>query len=290
MSRCSPSGRWPDRRAARAGRVVGRHGSGARRARGPPGAGRLGRHRVRTGPRPAGTRSGAAQVGPTCRYRSSTVPTLRRLLRFVALVVLGGVLTSLTVVAVAPQLHDALGAARTVPEKIDLNALDDYAVRSEVYASDGSLLTTLHAEQNRQPVSLSQVPQPVIDAVLAVEDADFYLHKGVNARAVVRALTQNVSAGEIQQGGSTITQQLVKNALAHVEPRPRPQEQGGRAGLPARAGAHQGPDPREVPQHRSTSAPGPTGSRPRPRPTGASTCPSSATPRRPCSPRSSPTR
>lgn len=43
--------------------------------------------------------------------------------------------------------------------------------------------------------------------------ADFYLHRGVNARAVLRALTRNVSSGEIRQGGSTITQQLVKNAL-----------------------------------------------------------------------------
>ena len=77
----------------------------------------------------------------------------------------------------------------------------------------GSPLATFHAEQNRRPITLDQVPQPVIDSVLAVEDADFYQHKGVNARAVVRALTQNVSAGAVLQGGSTITQQLVKNAL-----------------------------------------------------------------------------
>ncbi|MGZ4708443.1 MAG: transglycosylase domain-containing protein, partial [Acidimicrobiales bacterium] len=139
--------------------------------------------------------------------------TLRRLLRFGVIVVAAGVLAAGSAVAIAPQVRDAVGANTSVAEDIDLNALDDFAVRSEVLDADGKVLTTLHAEQNRRPVSLDQVPQPVIDAILAVEDADFYSHGGINARAIVRALTQNVSSGQIEQGGSTITQQLVKNAL-----------------------------------------------------------------------------
>ena len=61
------------------------------------------------------------------------------------------------------------------------------------------------------------MPQPVIDAILAVEDADFYHHNGVNVRAIIRALIENVDAGGVEQGGSTITQQLVKNALLTSE-------------------------------------------------------------------------
>ena len=57
---------------------------------------------------------------------------------------------------------------------------------------------------------LSEIPQHTIDAVLAVEDADFYSHDGFNARATVRALVRNVDEGEVVQGGSTITQQVVK--------------------------------------------------------------------------------
>lgn len=91
--------------------------------------------------------------------------------------------------------------------------LDDLAQRSEVYASDGSFLNLLTAEQNREPISLDEVPQEVIDAILAVEDADFYEHDGVNLRATFRALVENVNAGGIAQGGSTITQQLVKNSI-----------------------------------------------------------------------------
>lgn len=124
-----------------------------------------------------------------------------------------GALLAVTVVVISPQLHSIATANSSVADEIDLNALSSYAVRSDVLASDGHLLTTLHADQNRRPIPLAQVPQPVVDAVLAVEDADFYQHKGVNARAVVRALTQNVSAGAVRQGGSTITQQLVKTAL-----------------------------------------------------------------------------
>ena len=64
---------------------------------------------------------------------------------------------------------------------------------------------------------LSEIPQHTIDAVLAVEDADFYAHDGVNLRATVRALVRNVDEGETVQGGSTITQQVVKEELVGNE-------------------------------------------------------------------------
>ena len=97
---------------------------------------------------------------------------------------------------------------------IDLGPLDQ---RSYVYAADGSLLTTLQAEIDRQPVPLSEIPQHTIDAVLAVEDADFYSHDGVNIRSTLRALVRNVDEGETVQGGSTITQQVVKEELVGNE-------------------------------------------------------------------------
>jgi penicillin-binding protein 1A len=91
--------------------------------------------------------------------------------------------------------------------------LADLAERSSMYASDGTFLTFLVEEQNREPITLDEIPQPVIDAVLSMEDAEFYQHDGVNFRAVFRALVTNINAGGIEQGGSTITQQLVKNAI-----------------------------------------------------------------------------
>lgn len=103
-----------------------------------------------------------------------------------------------------PKLEDALTQARRVPET------------SKVYAADGSLITNLHAEENRENVPLSQVPIVMRDAVVAIEDERFYDHAGVDLRAIVRAFFRNTNEGRVVEGGSTITQQYVKNVL--IEP------------------------------------------------------------------------
>lgn len=138
---------------------------------------------------------------------------MRNILRLVLVVLVTGALLSGTVVAVSPYVHDLASANKSEDEDIDLNLLDKFAVRSYIYASDGSTISTLHGEENRSPVTLDIVPAPVWESVLAVEDSDFYNHGGVNLKANFRALIENVSAGDIEQGGSTITQQLVKNAI-----------------------------------------------------------------------------
>lgn len=66
-------------------------------------------------------------------------------------------------------------------------------------------------QERREPVPLSEMAATLIEAVLAVEDQRFYEHRGLDARRVVGAALANVRAGEIRQGGSTITQQLAKN-------------------------------------------------------------------------------
>jgi len=82
-----------------------------------------------------------------------------------------------------------------------------------VFAADGSLMTTFHAEENRDPVKFADVPPGVVNAILDTEDSKFWDHHGVNPWATARALFSDSSAGGIKQGGSTITQQLVKNTL-----------------------------------------------------------------------------
>src|SRR2546428_175296 len=65
--------------------------------------------------------------------------------------------------------------------------------------------------EERLAVSIDDLPKPLLDAVVAVEDRRFYRHSGIDPRGVVRALFANVKSGEVVQGGSTITQQLAKN-------------------------------------------------------------------------------
>ncbi len=143
--------------------------------------------------------------------RSTSASALQRAGRFVGVIALGGCLIAVSFALLAKAGSGMLQAGQTAPvSEIDLNPLPQ---RSVVLASDGSLIAVLHREQNRKSVALSEVPQVVVDTVLAVEDQEFYEHGGMNLRSTARALATNVSAGDVLQGGSTITQQLVKNSL-----------------------------------------------------------------------------
>jgi penicillin-binding protein 1A len=133
---------------------------------------------------------------------------MRRLLPRIAAVVLAtGVVMALATAALAIPAGMLGVAGSGDPAPIELGPL---AQRSYVYAADGNLIASLKDEQNRQPVALDQVPKHVIDAILAVEDAGFWIHDGYDVRGMMRAFKANVDAGGISQGGSTITQQLVK--------------------------------------------------------------------------------
>jgi penicillin-binding protein 1A len=87
------------------------------------------------------------------------------------------------------------------------------AQSSQILAADGTLIKTLHGPQNRVEVPLSAIPLVVQRAVIAIEDERFYQHNGVDLRGVLRAAKENAEQGDLAQGGSTITQQLVKNTL-----------------------------------------------------------------------------
>ena len=102
------------------------------------------------------------------------------------------------------------GEAGSDVAKIELAPL---AQRSVLYAADGTILQYLRGEEDRLPVTLDKVPQHVITAVLDAEDERFFEHGAIDLRSMTRALVSNLEAGEISEGGSTITQQLVKTAL-----------------------------------------------------------------------------
>jgi penicillin-binding protein 1A len=136
--------------------------------------------------------------------------------RFLVIVGTAGAGLALGLVLLAPEVKAVLTAGHS-GGKEDILKLSELPERSIVYARDGTVMAALHAEQNRSPVALKDVPSSVVNAVLDVEDDHFWKHNGVNLRATVRALVTNVNSGGLLQGGSTITQQLVKNALLTPE-------------------------------------------------------------------------
>jgi penicillin-binding protein 1B len=94
---------------------------------------------------------------------------------------------------------------------------------SENAALEPELLTSILSDQleNRRPVTLDQVPKTLQDAVVVVEDARFWHHPGVDPIGILRAFFKNVRAGGVVEGGSTLTQQLVKNYYLTSERTPR---------------------------------------------------------------------
>jgi penicillin-binding protein 1A len=128
--------------------------------------------------------------------------------RFVLVSILAIVLTGIAVLVAA-----AFTGAQAFVNSCSLASLKPVSIgqNSFVYAADGSLLGSIPAEQNRQPVALDQISPLLAEATVAIEDKRFYSHSGVDYEGIIRAAVKNLQEGEIVQGGSTLTQQLVRN-------------------------------------------------------------------------------
>lgn len=91
------------------------------------------------------------------------------------------------------------------------------AASSQIFDVKGNLICNLHLEENRLPIKISNMPKDLQNAFVAVEDARFYKHCGIDPIGIMRAVWVNISAGSVSEGGSTITQQLAKNAYLSQE-------------------------------------------------------------------------
>ena len=140
------------------------------------------------------------------RLRRRRERTAKR--RVVVLLALAFVVGTLVALAAG-----AFTGATAFRSSCDLESLRPVTIgqNSFIYAADGSLLGAIPAERNRQPLPLERVSRLVAEATVAIEDRRFYEHRGLDFPGIFRAAFVNFEEGKIVQGGSTITQQLVRN-------------------------------------------------------------------------------
>jgi penicillin-binding protein 1A len=160
----------------------------------------------------SGNGSGRARpIAPSGRRRRQR--RRRNVGRRVALLLV--VLVLAGAAAVAATAFTGVSAFRS---SCDLASLKPVAIgqNSFVYAADGSFLGAIPAENNRQPFALAEMSPWLAKATVAIEDRRFYEHGGVDYEAIARAAFENFQAKDVVQGGSTITQQLVRNLYQPV--------------------------------------------------------------------------
>jgi penicillin-binding protein 1A len=139
----------------------------------------------------------------------------------VALLLLFAVLiasSALVAVLISPPFLAAGTAVKEIQSRLDAAGADFTKIphlpqRSTIYAADGKTVLAHIYLDNREVVPIQKMSPWVIKAVLAAEDNNFYEHGAINLPSMLRAMAANIRAGQIVQGGSTITQQLVKQTL-----------------------------------------------------------------------------
>ena len=139
-------------------------------------------------------------------FVSICINTLRL---FALVIVLGGLALAGAVMGIAK------GYMETAPN-LDLALLSDQDKTSFLYDTEGNVITDYKGTENRVMVSISAMPENLCNAFVAVEDARFYTHNGIDVKRIIGSFVTNFTTGS-QQGGSTITQQLIKNTVLSSE-------------------------------------------------------------------------
>src|SRR5437763_8005459 len=133
----------------------------------------------------------------------------RVITRLAAIVVVGGLPLGVCFAALVPGVRQIATAQHYTGT---VKSLGELSSPTTVYDANGGQIGKLGV-QDREPAELAEVPQILINAVIDTEDKTFWKNPGIDVGGVSRAFVDNLTKGKISQGGSTITQQLVKNRI-----------------------------------------------------------------------------
>src|SRR5688500_8794830 len=174
---------------------------------------------VDTGRRPAGPPPPGGRSGPRPSRHPRSVHDRVSFKPIAALLLVPVILATsiLTAAVLAPPFAAAGLGVNEIRSRLDALGSDftripRFPERSTIYAADGSVLTQVYLD-NREIVPLNEISPIAQQAVLAIEDSDFFAHGALDWSSLIRAMIENARAGEVVQGGSTITQQLVGSTL-----------------------------------------------------------------------------
>ena len=150
---------------------------------------------------------------PELRPRRAIAP----LVPFVLILVMAG-FAAVLALALLPIFGAAGAGVDAFRERLDAAGVGRAGIphlpqSSTIYASDGTVLAEIYLDENRRYVRIGKIAPVAQNAVIAIEDDSFYDHGALNFPSLMRAAITNLIAGEIEQGGSRLTQQLVKNVL-----------------------------------------------------------------------------
>ncbi len=125
----------------------------------------------------------------------------------------GVIFTALLIISA---IGGVLYILRDLPSPTTLVSNDKFSVSTQIFDRHNTLLYEIFGDENRTPIKISTLPPHVYQASIAIEDQNFYQHFGFDVQGILRAM-RNTYQGQGLEGGSTITQQLVKNALLTPE-------------------------------------------------------------------------
>ena len=145
---------------------------------------------------------------------SMAIPIFKNLSSGLSYLAIGSILVTGSAIAGA-----LVGLALSFNDLPDVRILKNYIPieTSYFYDINGQLIARLHGDINREVVPLSRISPHLKRSILAIEDAYFYSHRGINPAGIARATLVNLRSGQTLEGGSTLTQQLVKNLFLSSE-------------------------------------------------------------------------